>query len=253
MSKFLKNIEKTRNTSEMLRFYSDLNEFLKTIEWDEIDKVSNFPVLSYRQKITYFLERYELYKLVRTVPGSILECGVANGFGLMSFAHFCSIFEGYHYTRKIIGFDTFEGFNAPSAQDLTSKASTTVKGGLKYPSYEILKKMIEFYNRNRTVEHLEKVVLCKGDISETLPKYLKENPHLVVALLYLDVDLFKPTKDTIKLLLNRIPRGGLICFDEINHQDYPGETIAVMEEIGISNLKLKRFEFAANMSYAIIE
>ena len=69
----------------------------------------------------------------------------------------------------------------------------------------------------------------------------------------MDLDLYKPTKDTLKLLVNRVPRGGLICFDEINHPDYPGETIAVMEELGISNIKLERLEFATMSSYARVE
>ena len=73
--------------------------------------------------------------------------------------------------------------------------------------------------------------LIKGDISETLPRYLEANPHLIVGLLHLDVDLYKPTKDTIELLVERIPKGGIIFFDEPNHQDYPGETIAVMETL----------------------
>lgn len=252
MSNFIKNLEKSRNTPDMFKLYSDLEKFLKKITWTEVEKAANFPVLAQRQAITKFLERYELFKLIHDVPGSILECGVANGFGLMSFAHLCSIFEGYHYTRKLFGFDTFEGFTQPNIKDKTSGAQHMKKHGLKFPSYEILKKMIEFYDRNRVLGHLEKVELIKGDISKTLPKFLKKNPQLVVSLLYLDLDLYKPTKDSIKLLLKRIPKGGIIGFDELNHTDYPGETIAVMEEIGISNLKLKRLNFASMSSYAVI-
>jgi hypothetical protein len=91
MSKYLKNIEKTRNTDSMLNFYSELESFLKNVEWDEVQKASNFPVLTFRQRISWFLERYELFKMIKKVPGSIIECGVADGSGLMSFAHFCLI------------------------------------------------------------------------------------------------------------------------------------------------------------------
>ncbi len=107
--------------------------------------------------------------------------------------------------------------------------------------------------RSRVLGHMKKIELIKGDIFKSLPKYIKQNPHLVISLLYLDLDLYKPTKDTIKLLLNRIPKGGVICFDELNHQDYPGETIATMEEIGIPNLQLHRFSFGTTMSYTIIQ
>jgi len=147
----MKNVEKSRNTPDMFKLYSDLEKFLKKITWTEVEKAANFPVLAQRQAITKFLERYELFKLIHEVPGSILECGVANGFGLMSFAHLCSVFEGYHYTRKLFGFDTFEGFTQPNIKDKTSGAQHMKKHGLKFPSYEILKKMIEFYDRNRAL------------------------------------------------------------------------------------------------------
>ena len=37
-----------------------------------------------------------------------------------------------------------------------------------------------------------------------------------------------------------MPKGAVIVFDELNHSDYPGETMAVMEVLGIRNLELKR-------------
>ena len=253
LNNVLRNIESGRNTPEMLQFYTDVEEFLNGADLAELEKLRNFPVFTWRQQIRNFLEKYELYKLIKNVPGSIVECGVADGFGLMSYAHFCSIFEGYHHLRKVIGFDTFEGFSELLQQDKTSKAVHMRKGGLRHDSYSILQNAIKLYDHNRTLGHLEKVQLVKGDISKTLPLFMKENPYLVIALLYLDMDLYQPTKDTIRLLFDRIPKGGIICFDEINHQDYPGETIAVMEEIGLGNLRLKRFDFSTRACYAIIE
>ncbi|MGI0088648.1 MAG: TylF/MycF/NovP-related O-methyltransferase [Nitrosotalea sp.] len=253
LNKVLRNIEYSRNTPEQLQFYTDVQEFLNGVNLEDIEKLRNFPVFTWRQQIRNFLEKYELYNLIKSVPGSILECGVADGFGLMSYAHFCSIFEGYHHTRKVIGFDTFEGFTDLLPQDKTSKAVHMRKGGLRHDSYSILQTAIKLYDRNRTIGHIEKVQLVKGDISQTLPLFLKENPYLVIALLYLDMDLYQPTKDAIRLLVDRIPKGGIICFDEINHQDYPGETIAVMEELGFGKLRLKRFDFSTRACYAVIE
>jgi len=249
----LRNIEHGRNTPEMLQFFVNTEEFLNGVELNDIEKLRNFPVFTWRQQVRNFIEKYELYKLIKNVPGSIVECGVADGFGLMSYAHFCSIFEGYHHIRKVIGFDTFDGFTDLLPQDKTSKAVHMKKGGLKHDSYSILQKAIKLYDQNRTLGHLEKVQLVKGDISKTLPSFLKENPYLVISLLYLDMDLYQPTKDAIHLFIDRIPKGGIICFDEINHPDYPGETVAVMEELGFRNLRLKRFDFSTRACYAVIE
>jgi hypothetical protein len=249
----LKNIEKTRNTEEQLSFYGLLENFIGKVNHSEVEKFQAFPVYTPRQIITAFLERYELYKLIEKVPGSIIECGVGSGLGLMSFAHFCSIFEPYHYVRHIIGFDTFEGFTELDEKDKGGKAEHMKKGGLSFDTYDILKEAIQLYDQNRTLGHINKIQLVKGDISATLPPFLEKNPHLVISLLYLDMDLYRPTKDTIELLLKRIPKGGMIVFDEINHGDYPGETIALMESIGIANLRLQRLPMSSMTSYAIIE
>lgn len=247
------NIEKTRNTETQLNYYAGLTELVENLPFSRFEQMRRFPVFSTRQDITYFLERYEIYKLVQNVPGNIIECGVAGGFGLMAFAHFASIFEPYHYVRKIIGFDTFEGFPGLSQQDKSSKAEHMKKGGLDHGGYEVLLEAIKLYDANRAIGHLPKVELVKGDICETLPEYLEKNPSLVVGMLYLDMDLYKPTGDTLRLLYDRIPKGGIIAFDELNHSDYPGETIAVMEELGIGSLRLQRLPFSSMLSYAIKE
>ncbi|NOQ31401.1 MAG: class I SAM-dependent methyltransferase [Helicobacteraceae bacterium] len=246
----MKNIEKSRNTEEQINFYDEQENFIANANGMNSEKFRAFPVFATRQSVTYLLERYQLYMMAKNVPGNIIECGVGNGFGLMSFAHFCSIYEPYHYVRKIVGFDTFEGFTPPDEKDMTSKAGHMKEGGLHYDSYETLLESIKLYDKNRALGHIEKVEIIKGDISKTLPKYLEENPQLVVSILYLDMDLYKPTKDTIELLYNRLPKGGMIVFDELNHSDYPGETIALMETIGTSNLKLERLDISSMLAYA---
>lgn len=47
-------------------------------------KLENFPKYVRRQYLNRFLALYELFKLIMPVKGSIVECGVFKGFGLMS-------------------------------------------------------------------------------------------------------------------------------------------------------------------------
>jgi hypothetical protein len=122
-------------------------------------------------------------------------------------------------------------------------------GGLSFASYEKLLESIKLYDRNRALGHIQKVELVKGDISDTLPEYLDANPHLVIGMLYLDLDIFKPTLDVLRRLKNRLHKGSLIAFDELNHSDYPGETLAVMEGLGLNSLNLMRFDISSMMSY----
>ena len=116
-------------------------------------------------------------------------------------------------------------------------------GGLAHDSFEYLSKAIELYDTNRHLSHLPKIELIKGDICETVPIYLKENPHLTISMLYLDIDLYEPTKIALETLVSRMPKGALIVFDELNHSDYPGETIALQEVLGIRNISLQESLF----------
>ena len=54
----------------------------------------------------------------------------------------------------------------------------------------LIKKCISFFDENRPNGHLNKIELIKGNAVKTIPKYIKENPHLLVSFLYIDFDLY---------------------------------------------------------------
>src|SRR6266850_8292081 len=73
-------------------------------------KLENFPKYVRRQHLKRFLALYEIFKLALPVKGSVVECGVYKGFGVMGWAKLSTILEPENLTRRIFGFDTFEGF-----------------------------------------------------------------------------------------------------------------------------------------------
>jgi hypothetical protein len=205
------------------------------------------------QDVRRFLCRQALFSKILDVHGSIVECGVLYGGGLMSWAQLSEVYEPLNHLRNIVGFDTFNGFVSVSDKDNSGTAEQGRNGGLACDSHADLQESIRLYNQNRFLNHIEKVRLVKGDIAHSLPEYLEKNPHLVVSLLYLDFDIYEPTVVALKHLLPRIPKGGIIAFDELNHEVWPGETIAVMEEVGLNKLRIQRFPFGSTMSYAVME
>lgn len=245
-------VEPSRTTSCELEYRRDLECFFPNSVGTNVEKLQNFPKYVPTQDVRKFICRTELFKKVLNVHGSIIECGVLYGGGLMSWAQLSEVFEPLNHTRKIIGIDTFSGFVSMSEKDVTGTAHQGKNGGLAIDTYDDIHKCIELYNRNRLLKHIEKVTLVRGDVAETLPKYIEQNPHLVVSLLYLDFDIYEPTKIALKHLVSRIPKGGIIAFDELNHEVWPGETLAVMEEIGIHNLKIERFSYGGTLSYAVV-
>ena len=246
-------LEPARTTTNEVQFRVSLEDYFSNSIGSNVEKLQNFTKYVPTQDLRKFLCRYELFRKILHVHGSIVECGVLYGGGLMAWAQLSEIFEPLNHLRNIIGFDTFAGFVSVSEMDNTGTAFQGKNGGLAIDTYDDLLKSITLYNKNRFLNHIEKVKLVKGNVAESLPMYLKANPHLVVSLLYLDFDIYEPTVVALKHLVTRIPKGGIIAFDELNHEVWPGETIAVMQEIGINNLRIERLPFGSTMSYAVIE
>ncbi|MBC1189930.1 macrocin O-methyltransferase [Microcystis aeruginosa CS-558/01A06] len=217
-------------------------------------RLSTFPRHVRRQDIARFLTRWEIFKLSLQANGSIVECGVFGGGGLMSWYHFSAISEPYNHTRKVIGFDTFEGFPSLHEKDIKTGDSEHLKeGGFKTSDRIIneLQSLVDIHDKNRPLGHIAKVELVAGDACQTIPQYVKNNPHLLISLLYLDFDIYEPTKVAIEYLYPRVVKGGIIAFDELNCAEFPGETTALLESLEM--VKLCRFPYDPYISYFVKE
>ena len=117
-----------------------------------------------------------------------------------------------------------------------------------------LRDYIKEFDENRFINDWEKIELIKGDACETIPRYIEDNPHTMISLLYLDFDLYEPTKVALEYLAPRVVKGGIIAFDEINAKAWAGETIAALEYFGDFNkCNFRKFPFATGHSYLIVE
>ena len=170
----------------------------------------------------------------------------------MAWAQMSAILEPVNLTRRIYGFDTFEGFPSLSECDRTEH-SEIKSGSLGANSFDELNELIKIYDSNRFLGHINKVQLIKGDATKTIPDFIQNNPHIVVSLLFLDFDLFEATKTAIENFYPRMPKGAIIAFDELDNPIWPGETQALLKTIGINKLKLERLDFDPYIGYAVIE
>ena len=214
-------------------------------------RLENFPKYVRRQQLKRFLAMYEVFKRVLPVKGSVVECGVLHGFGLMSWAKLSTILEPENLTRRIYGFDTFEGFPSLSNND-SSRFTKSRVGDLSAPSYDELLALIAEYDRDRFLGNIPKVELVKGDITKTAPAFIESHPHLVVSLLFIDCDLFEPTKAALETFVPRMPKGAILAFDELDNPLWPGETVGVLDALGIKNLRLQRLEWDPYIAFAEI-
>ncbi|MEA1927056.1 MAG: TylF/MycF/NovP-related O-methyltransferase [Candidatus Auribacterota bacterium] len=246
--------ESEARTAPEKNYRRELADYFEESIGTTMDKLDNFAKYIPRQILTHFLAKYEIFKRIQSVHGAIVECGVFLGGGLMTWAQLSSIFEPVYHMGRIIGFDTFEGFRDLHEEDRGSAKSEHMKiGGCGADSYRDLLECIRLYDKNRFIGHHPKVELVKGDIRDTLPEYMKANPHLVVRLLYLDLDLYEPTKVALEHLVPRMPKGAVLAFDELANAMWPGETKAVLEVVGLKNLRIERSPFHSALSFAVIE
>lgn len=223
---------------------------LNPTSWEK--KMENFPKYVRRQNLTRFLALYEIFKRVINVKGSIVECGVFQGFGISSWSKFSAIMEPVNLTRRIYGFDTFEGFPNLSEQDHTEIGNVRT-GDLYADSYDELKELVAIHDSTRFLGHIPKVNLIKGDAAQTIPAFIEEHPHIIVSLLFLDFDLYEPTKVALEHFVPRMPKGAVIAFDELDNPLWPGETQAMLDKVGANKLRLERIEFDPYIGFAIID
>jgi methyltransferase family protein len=213
-------------------------------------KIENFPKYVRRQNLTRFLALYEIFKLVVPIKGSVVECGVHQGFGLMTWAKLSAILEPVNLTRRIYGFDTFSGFPEVAAKDRSAASEHVRIGDLYADSHDELLELAAVNDSTRFLGHVPKVHLIRGDATQTIPQFIEQKPHVLVSLLYLDFDLYQPTKVALEHFLPRMPKGAIVAFDELDNPLWPGETLAMLEVLDRYKLQIERLPFDPYIGFA---
>jgi len=214
--------------------------------------LANLGLFVNRQSLSRILFMHDLYLKILPVHGIVAEFGVRWGQNLALFSSFRGIYEPYNYTRRIIGFDTFAGFPAVSKEDGGPGAEV---GGYNVTSgYEAyLESVLTYHEWESPLPHIRKHEIVKGDVTVTLERYLSQHPETVIALAYFDLDLYEPTKTCLELIRDRVTKGTVIGFDEVNSTTFPGETLAVKEILGLDRYAIHRMPTNPTPSYIVVE
>jgi hypothetical protein len=186
------------------------------------------------------LAHFELYKRISGLPGHFLELGVYKAASLIRFATFRHLLEAER-SRKIIGFDAFGEFprnegNTDSDYGFIDQFERAGGDGLSLQETLDVIQGKGFTN----------VELIKGDILETLPKFLAEHPEYRFAALHFDMDVYSPTKIALEILWERVVPGGILIFDDFGSVE--GATVAIeefLDEKGIPIAKLPHYAVPA--------
>lgn len=217
------------------------------------EMLNNLGLFIRRQALSRIIFMHELYLKTLPIHGVVMEFGVRWGQNLALFSSFRGMYEPYNYNRKIIGFDTFEGFPSVSEKDgndeVVKKGAYSVSEG--YESY--LTDVLDYHETESPLGHIKKYEIVKGDATKTLEKYLKDNPHTIISFAYFDFDIYEPTKKCLELIKPHLTKGSVIGFDELNYDRFPGETIALQEVFGLGRYSIQRSPLNPVMSYIVID
>ena len=73
---------------------------------------------------------------------------------------------------------------------------------------------IAIFDSDRFIPFKPRIKLIKGQIEDTVPRFLAENPGVRFSLVHFDCDLYRPTKAALDAIWERVARGDVLIFDE---------------------------------------
>jgi len=162
--------------------------------------------------------QYSVFCKSLKIPGAIVECGVFKGASFSRYAMFRKIHNVED--KLLIGFDAFGLFPETSfVDDMKLRGEFIEIDGKEGISIEQLNAVLE--NKSCSIN----TQLIKGDICETVPSYVKDNPNFKISFINLDVDIYEPSKSVLENLYPLLTSGGVLLLD--NYSEFPGETKAV--------------------------
>ncbi|MBN1359578.1 MAG: class I SAM-dependent methyltransferase [Sedimentisphaerales bacterium] len=228
------------------------------VERDFFFEVSKYSGYLWRSHIERHLAIYELYRKTCELPGSIVEFGVFNGSTYFFLARLLEIFNRPSFEKygscahHLYGFDTFEGIVELDQRDETVLGASQRKvGGFAQDPARFLSDLERFKQANAALR--ERLHVVKGDVCDTFPAFLTDNPGVRFRFVLLDMDIFKPTDVVLQAIYDYMVPGGIIGFDEYGFPEWPGETAAVDRFLKKHNLKPQSIPWAfAPSAYCIV-
>lgn len=184
--------------------YSAFNEFIFSTDIKLIGKL---------------LHRFKYFSEVMHLPGDIVEIGVFKGSGIATFSKFIEIFCP-HSNKKVLGFDIFDD---PDKEVVLDRDTTADKAAMNLVYSKVEPSELSLRSVQARLDAMDlhkKYILIRGDVAETLPHFVEKNPGFRCSMIYIDVDLERPTYHALMNLWDRLLPGGLVIFDEFEYHKF---------------------------------
>lgn len=177
------------------------------------DFYEHFPCFVGAKTLARFVSLYQCYQMTLGIAGHMAEVGVYRGAASLFLAKLSLLYEP-HATTQLHGFDWFR---EPTARDLEA----TPRQHQYYEPYERIRDLIEVQGLQRYV------LLHRMDVITELENFFNEHSHLQFKLVFLDAGEYDIVARCLREFWPRLTSGGVVIFDQFNHEVAPGETTAV--------------------------
>ncbi len=175
----------------------------------------------------------DIYKRIVDIPGVIFDVGTWRGQTAVVCENLRAIFEPLHFNRRIVCFDTFEGYMGFSDKDKPTdlhRDGTYALSGSDYA--EFLRRLLVLHEKSNAMGHNHgKHKVIKGDCRETIPQFFEQSPHEYVALAFFDVNSYEPTLQAFEQIWARLVPGGIVAFWQLTRNTIPAESRVYAERI----------------------
>lgn len=216
---------------------------------DIYDNFNGFMFSKDRDVFNKMYARIWLYEKTSHLVGDIVECGVFKGSGLMTWLKILDLNEP-NSIKKVVGFDYFDPSFVENISDATDKKSMSeVFSRCNATKSELTVDSVHGRISGAGID-VSKVDLVAGEIGTTSLTYAMERPGFRISILYMDLDLYRPTYDALRNLWSRVVDGGIVVFDEHGYHAW-SESSAVEQFVREHGLVLHRTNMKAPTAYII--
>lgn len=195
-------------------FYTSQKAMLE-MGYETEDFLHHFPAFVGHMTLWRFLTLYELYKKTTNLAGHIADIGVHKVASALLFTKLTQIYEPESLTQ-VHGFDWFKGTKA-------STEDAMLIDGTYAEDEQRLRTLVEI----QKLDHILKIHAL--DLTKDTEAFFSTHPHLQFKLVFCDSGTYDVTSSAIRNFWPRLVPGGLMIFDQFNHETSPGETRAVRE------------------------
>lgn len=219
--------------NESIEARKEIYRLMNTYQATDDEKERSLGLFLRGSLLARILAITDIYKQIIDIPGAIFDVGTWRGQTAVICENLRAIYEPLHFNRRIVCFDTFEGYKGFSDKDKATNLHRDGTYGVGGDDYaEFLRHMLVQHEKSNAMGHNSgKHKVIKGDCRETIPGFFAENPNEYLSLAFFDVNAYDPTLQAFEKVWAKLVPGGIVAFWQLTRNTIPAEARVYADNI----------------------